>query len=55
MMDLWLMVVLMIVECCVVVVLVVWALKDIGCIVIAATAENDIIAANIYAISVLFI
>jgi hypothetical protein len=33
----------------------VWALKDIGCIVIAATAENDIIAANIYAISVLFI
>jgi hypothetical protein len=33
----------------------VWALKDMGCIVIAATAENEIIAANIYAISVLFI
>ena len=55
MMDLWLMVVLMVVELLSVVVVAVWALKDIGCIVIAATAENDIIAANIYAISVLFI
>jgi hypothetical protein len=33
----------------------IWALKDMGCIVIAATAENEIIAVNIYVISVLFI